>query len=172
MTESKTEKVPNFGWSILPSEPAEVYRTTIQDGGVKVSARGQTAEEAQELASEKWDQLRSDNSGSDDKGGCFITTACTSFYGLPDNCRQLTTLRSFRDNVLLRTEAGREAVLAYYRIAPKLVAYIDGSPDRDQELSEIFQNVTFCTKLIEKGKFHDAYENYASMMDQLSRKYL
>ena len=32
-----------------------------------------------------------------DSGGCFLTSACTEARGLPDDCHELTVLRSFRD---------------------------------------------------------------------------
>ena len=48
-----------------------------------------------------------------DSGGCFLTSACTEARGLPDDCHELTVLRSFRDGYL-RSQPEGEAEIAEY----------------------------------------------------------
>ncbi|MFT7581629.1 MAG: hypothetical protein ACI9MR_003307 [Myxococcota bacterium] len=65
------------------------------------------------------------NSGGPDEGGyCFIATAAygTSMAG------ELNTLRSFRDNVLMESAAGRAFVGAYYRWGRFAAAWIADKP--------------------------------------------
>jgi hypothetical protein len=71
--------------------------------------------------------------GGEDKAGkgkcCYLTTATCLSLGLPDDCEALTTLRWFRDHVLLQTPAGAADVETYYHLAPRVVAAIDRRPD-------------------------------------------
>jgi len=62
----------------------------------------------------------SNSSGS----ACFIATAA---YGTPWH-RDIDTLRSFRDRVLLATPAGRRVVGIYYRLSPPVADLISTSP--------------------------------------------
>lgn len=38
------------------------------------------------------------------------TSACVAARGLPDDCEELTQLRCFRDEILMKTEEGRKLV--------------------------------------------------------------
>ena len=49
--------------------------------------------------------------------------------GLPDDCEALTTLRRFRDEVMLKSHSGRRDVAKYYATAPAVVATIDRLPN-------------------------------------------
>ena len=40
------------------------------------------------------------------KGGCFLTSACVKFKGLPDDCAELETLRAFREQQAYRPPSG------------------------------------------------------------------
>ena len=60
---------------------------------------------------------------------CYITTAVCQALQLPDDCPGLTTLRAFRDEVLLSTTAGIDDVQLYYLVAPEVVSAIDGRGD-------------------------------------------
>lgn len=58
--------------------------------------------------------------GSGGSGGCFIATAAFGSYLDP----QVVVLRRFRDQVLMRSAAGRAFVAWYYRVSPPLAGYI------------------------------------------------
>jgi hypothetical protein len=62
--------------------------------------------------------------GSDPGGFCFIATAA---YGTPLEA-ELGTLRRFRDDLLLHSEAGRWLVARYYQIGRFWAAYIADKP--------------------------------------------
>ena len=57
-------------------------------------------------------------------GGCFIATAV---YGTP-MAEEVKTLSKFRDEVLLRTPAGREFVKFYYIFSPPIADFIRNKP--------------------------------------------
>ena len=51
----------------------------------------------------------------DPVGACFLTTACVQYAGLEDDCEELTIMRNFRDDYLLRQDSGKQLVEEYYR---------------------------------------------------------
>jgi hypothetical protein len=104
-------------------------------------------------------------------GGCFLTTACTQYAGLPDDCRELTTLRRFRDTYVMSLHDGAEAVTEYYRSAPILLKYIDSSDDRVSILSGIFRSVSTVVELVESGQSEKARAIYASMFRNLKERF-
>lgn len=55
---------------------------------------------------------------------CFIATAC---YGTAD-CSEVIRLRRFRDEVIMRSSAGRFLVDCYYRVSPSLAKWILNKP--------------------------------------------
>ena len=55
---------------------------------------------------------------SGDSSWCFLTSACTAARGLPDNCRELTVLRAFRDGYMQTLPEGKRDIQEYYRCAP------------------------------------------------------
>lgn len=64
--------------------------------------------------------------GGREKGGfCFIATAA---YGSP-MAQDVTTLRRFRDRVLMRSWPGRASVVVYYALSPALARMIEGRDD-------------------------------------------
>lgn len=76
--------------------------------------------------------------GTCEEAGCFLTTACAEFAGLPDDCFELSTLRRFRDNVLMQMPRGPDDVALYYRVAPAIVERIGASPNRSRELARLY----------------------------------
>lgn len=60
-----------------------------------------------------------------DKRLCLLTTACVRARGLGDDCIELQTLRTFRDEYVKGLPGGQEAIREYYEIAPAIVRAID-----------------------------------------------
>jgi hypothetical protein len=113
----------------------------------------------------------SKNRGKGKGGGCFLTTACTQYAGLPDDCRELTTLRRFRDTYVMSLPDGAEVVTEYYNSAPILLKYIDSSDDRVNILSDIFRSVSTTVELVESGQCEKAKAIYASMFRNLKERF-
>ena len=105
-------------------------------------------------------------------GSCFLTTACVSYKGLPDDCRELTVLRKFRDEVMKKTESGTEMVNEYYRIGPVLVNALEKSPRRAELCETIYEAVLACIALIEQGERAQPIEIYKGMVMTLQKELL
>ena len=109
---------------------------------------------------------------SGSSSGCFLTSACTAARGLPDDCHELQTLRSFRDNWLKQQPCGIELIARYYEIAPKIIDAIDAKPERLEIYDRIYRElVTPCVELIGQGKYPEALEQYRSMTLKLENEF-
>jgi hypothetical protein len=106
------------------------------------------------------------------KGLCFITTAVCQTLGKPDNCIELETIRSFRDNWLAKTPNGKQIIDEYYEIAPHIVSSINKQPDSQLIFQEIWENhLELFFQQISDSKMDTAKETYLSMVTYLSNKY-
>lgn len=100
---------------------------------------------------------------SDDKKGCFLTTAACDFRGLPDDCHQLQVLRRLRDEVLLPTHEGAQLVETYYEIAPRLVSLLDDPKIAQQVWDDIETSVA----QVLEGDAVGAIRTYRCMVSNL-----
>lgn len=103
---------------------------------------------------------------------CFLTSACVSAKGLPDDCYELQVLRNYRDNWLAKAEGGLAAISHYYIVAPKIVAAIDKLAERSEIYEMIYNKmIKPCVEFIEQKKYQDAFELYKGMTLQLADEY-
>lgn len=106
-------------------------------------------------------------------GGCYITTAVCNTLGKPDDCEELTAIRSFRDNWLLYQKLGHEIVEKYYNNAPKIVLSIDskiGSIEIYKEIWTKYLSIFFLR--IKEGQNRAALKIYQKMVEELELTYL
>lgn len=101
---------------------------------------------------------------------CFLTSACVSHRGLPDDCEELTTLRYFRDSYMKKTPEGSQLVELYYQIAPEIVKKIERSQEKDALYEDIYGKVCTCVQLIHEGKLAETQELYTVMVRELMEK--
>ena len=108
------------------------------------------ADISSETAAEKAESSRS---------GCYLTTACVEAMGLPDDCRELTVLRNFRDHWLKEQATGPAEIAEYYEIAPRIVERIQRSEERMELLKGIYNEmITPCVDDIQAGNYEMAHE--------------
>lgn len=113
--------------------------------------------------------IKESNSSS---GGCYLTTACVDYKGLPDDCVELTTLRSFRDGYMSEKEQGRKDIEEYYKTAPSIVAAINGSKNPEIVYEELYSDIILpCVEMIKSGQNDEAYEKYKTMVMTLKKQY-
>lgn len=115
---------------------------------------------------------RAEETENKNKGGCFLTTACIESAGLPDNCTELTTLRHFRDEYILKLTNGQEMIAKYYNNAPIIVQCIDSEPNPKAQYEKIFTTIQEAVKYIIKNDNEKAIKIYIELFLRLSSTYL
>ncbi len=101
---------------------------------------------------------------------CYITTAVCRDSGKPDNCRELTALRGYRDNWLANSPGGEELIREYYRVAPFIVTAMDLTGGDYGELEREY--IAPCVRDIELGNMEACRDRYVRMVRSLEEKYL
>lgn len=61
-------------------------------------------------------------------GGCYITTAICQYENLADDCKDIQTLRRYRDDFLMANPKYKIMVKEYYEIAPAIVCRLEEMP--------------------------------------------
>jgi acyl-CoA-binding protein len=102
---------------------------------------------------------------------CFLTTACVSYYSLPDDGYELSTLRSFRDKHMLKTAKGKQLVKNYYSVAPRIVSMINKDKERKGVYQYVYHSIQKACSEIELKKYKVAQQTYIALVNHLSKKY-
>lgn len=98
-----------------------------------------------------------------DTDDCFLTTVCVQHKGLEDDCAELQTLRSFRDNFIRKSADGANLIDKYYKIGPRVVKKIKSNANRGIILEGMYTDLVLPTiALIEAGKLAEAKDYYVS----------
>jgi hypothetical protein len=113
---------------------------------------------------------RSSKKTKDDEE-CFLTTACVSYYSLPDNGYELSTLRLFRDNHMLKNTKGKKLVKQYYSVAPRIVSMINKDKNRKGVYQYVYHSIQKACLEIEQKKYRLAQQTYIALVNHLSKKY-
>jgi hypothetical protein len=118
----------------------------------------------------RWREKRSDAGKSRDKtgsGGCFITAAACLYRGLPDDCKELQTLRQFRDTYILTLPNGARMIEEYYKSAPRIVPLLTA----EEDFAEVWTAITKSVALIDSHQPAEALAVYEEMVSALKRKF-
>ena len=103
---------------------------------------------------------------------CFLTSACVSALGLPDDCEELTTLRTFRDNYILSLPGGPELVQEYYEVAPEVVKRIYENKESERILGSLYDELVVpSVRLIRNGEYQEALIHYQSWVARLINEF-
>ncbi len=105
-------------------------------------------------------------SGSD---GCFLTTACCEYKGLPDDCYELETMRKFRDNYIAKQSYGEKLIKDYYAEAPAIVEKINNSENSEEILEKMYETITEIIKMVDVGNNDEAIIHYMMLLHDLSK---
>lgn len=105
--------------------------------------------------------------------GCYITTAVCKSDNKSDDCYELQTFRSFRDNWLSKQPGGNRLIERYYRLAPQIVKLIDDSDDSEAVYDYIKERyLKPCLKYIENDEMIECRDLYVEMVNNLASWYL
>ena len=108
-----------------------------------------------------------------DSGGCFLTSACVEAMNLPDNCKELSVLRHFRDTYLAQQPCGKCEINHYYHIAPMIVEKIRESADATVIFTRIYNELVLpCVAHIEGNNLEAAHQLYKQYTLSLEKQYL
>lgn len=106
-------------------------------------------------------------------GLCFITTAVCHYSGKADDCHELTAFRQFRDGYLRSCPDGPALIEEYYEIAPRIVARIDLSPDRQAQYEDLrARYLEPCYADLQAGNYEHCKQTYVTMVRELQNQYL
>ena len=164
-----------YRWALkgaLQGNPAAQYRVAeLTLDGIGIEKDSFRARQWFELAAKKG-YRDAEKRSKDDSGSCFITTATCGSLGKPDDCYELKSFRSFRDNWLKFQPDGVELISEYYRIAPKIVERINKQESCLSLYKEIWNNyLEPCLKYIEKNELLKCKMLYIKMVEELKGKY-
>jgi len=102
---------------------------------------------------------------------CFMTSACCELLGLGDDCFELAALRRYRDQVLATMPGGREAIAAYYRVAPAILERM-AKTGRHSQLLPIYARFILPSAIAARlGLDRLAFRLYARMMSDLTGEF-
>lgn len=105
-----------------------------------------------------------ENTSVGSSGGCFLTSACCEFKGLSDDCDELTTLRSLRDDYMKDSLFGREMIKIYYDTAPAIVEKIDRMENREDIYNRIYEDITKIVAMVKDKNIDEAVAAYVKMV--------
>ncbi len=107
-----------------------------------------------------------------DSSGCFLSSACTEAKGLPDDCRELTVLRRFREDYLRLLPEGKAEIAEYYFVAPQIVSAIKRREDATSIFNAIYEKLVMpCVEMIEHGENERAHQLYRNTIRQLQAQF-
>lgn len=96
---------------------------------------------------------------------CFITTAVCEYYGKPDDCVELETLRHYRDTWLQKQPDGPQLIAEYYAIAPDIVRAMQASNKFGLYCKKLWlEYIEPCLDMIHKGAFESCKRHYIKMV--------
>tara|TARA_R110002051_G_scaffold30487_1_gene70508 strand:- start:12211 stop:12678 length:468 start_codon:yes stop_codon:yes gene_type:complete len=151
----------------MSKSPKDTKGPVVKTGPTKGKNRSRTNEGTWRAKRSDAGKSRPSKSSSESgKKGCFLTTAACELRGLADDCDELTTLRHFRDEVLLFSREGRTLVEEYYNEAPSLVPFIKDGEENKRVWHDIQETVAH----IERGHHTEAIASYFSMFERLRTK--
>jgi len=101
--------------------------------------------------------------------GCFLTTACCVYKGLPDDCHELQTMRKLRDEYIKYQPYGEKLISDYYAEAPAIVTSINNSNQRNEILESTYQKILTIVNAVEEGKKDEAIILYMMLLHELSK---
>lgn len=108
----------------------------------------------------------------DKASGCYLTTACVEYAGLPADCRELRVLRDFRDSYVKGLPGGAAIIRDYYTTAPLLVAKLKADPKPERAFSQVTLAIQEAIQLIDQGQPEAAFGVYSRLVRTLSQRYL
>lgn len=138
----------------------------------KVTGWIQSNEVKQSYSSSRSYSSSSSSSYSSSKSWCFLTTATCIALGKEDNCDEVLNYKKYRDEHLRFDDDGRDLIVEYYRIAPRIVKKIDAEPNAKALYLQLYnQYIKVGYDYLQKNDLVNAKKIYIEMVKNLCKKY-
>ncbi|SEF49248.1 hypothetical protein SAMN05421847_0127 [Halpernia humi] len=104
---------------------------------------------------------------------CFLTSACVAHKGFADDCKELTTLRNLRENIMKPDINYKNLISEYEEIAPKMLLNINRASNKGEILDSIYENLVLpSVSMVEAGDNIKAIEHYRDFVEEMKTLYL
>ncbi len=147
-------------------------RSTVEDEDAGLlTGQSDEAKKKRCKSGYEWDDIRQRCVPDGDALPCFVTTACCSAVGLPDDCFELAELRRFREAVMRPTDLGRRVIDEYAVVGPEILKNI---PDEVRHLVLCNFYVVYvlpCVLLARLGSRRTVMKIYAYGAARILKKY-
>lgn len=103
--------------------------------------------------------------------GCFITTVTCNILGKEDHDPVMDSLRSFRDNILQKSEEFDNVLKLYDRVGPIISFKLFHDKDRNEKAAKLYNKLSEFSDIINKGNCNEAAKKYILMTLRLVSEY-
>lgn len=104
---------------------------------------------------------------------CFVTTAVCCGLHKPQDCRELTLMKRYRDEYLSVQAEGESLIREYYDIAPTIVKRIAKGVSPEEKYLYLWDNyISKCAGFIEHNENERCRQLYEAMMTELKEEYM
>lgn len=104
---------------------------------------------------------------------CFVTTAVCQGLHKPQDCRELTLMKQYRDEYLSNLKEGNDLIREYYDIAPTIVKRIAREASPEEKYLYLWDNyISKCVAFVENNENERCRRLYESMMSELKEEYM
>lgn len=104
---------------------------------------------------------------------CFVTTAVCRGLRKPQNCKEITLMKQFRDGYFSESEEGKRLIQEYYDIAPTIVKRISREDNPEEKYLYLWNTyIKRCVEYIEDGQNEECNRLYKAMMTELKEEYM
>ncbi|MCM1122925.1 MAG: hypothetical protein NC416_10100 [Eubacterium sp.] len=104
---------------------------------------------------------------------CFVTTAVCCGLHKPQDCREITLMKRYRDEYMFRQADGEMLVREYYDIAPTIVKRIAKEASPEEKYWYLWEHyISRCVALVEAGQNEQCKRLYTEMMTELKAEYM
>ena len=103
-------------------------------------------------------------------GDDCISTLTVEIYSSTKN--ELSSYRTFRDNILLQYEGGAQLFEMYYFVSPVVAKILNSSPHKEVALEKFYQEeITPFRLLMEEGNFQESVDSLRNTLHNLFQEY-
>lgn len=104
---------------------------------------------------------------------CFVTTAVCCGLHKPQDCREITLMKRYRDEYLFQQDDGQELIREYYNIAPTIVKRIAREAAPEEKYLYLWNHyISKCVAYVEQQENERCRQLYEMMMSELKEEYM